>query len=97
ESKIRFIARYDSLTGLPNRAYFQELIGEAMASGDLERLCGLAVLDLDDFKNVNDTLGHPVGDGLIYAVAERLAAIAGPGVTVSRFGGDEFMIFFDRV
>ncbi|RWC03658.1 MAG: EAL domain-containing protein [Mesorhizobium sp.] len=97
ESKIRFMARYDSLTGLPNRAYFQELIGEAMASGDLERLCGLAVLDLDDFKNVNDTLGHPVGDGLIYAVAERLAAIAGPGVTVSRFGGDEFMIFFDRV
>jgi diguanylate cyclase (GGDEF)-like protein len=97
ESKIRFMARYDSLTGLPNRAYFQELIGEAMGSGDLERLCGLAVLDLDDFKNVNDTLGHPVGDGLIYAVAERLAAIAGPGVTVSRFGGDEFMVFFDRV
>ncbi|UVC15846.1 putative bifunctional diguanylate cyclase/phosphodiesterase [Mesorhizobium onobrychidis] len=97
EDKIRFMARYDSLTGLPNRAYFQELIGEAMASGDLERLCGLAVLDLDDFKSVNDTLGHPVGDGLIYAVAERLAAVTGPGVTVSRFGGDEFMIFFDRV
>ncbi|RWI29011.1 MULTISPECIES: bifunctional diguanylate cyclase/phosphodiesterase [unclassified Mesorhizobium] len=97
EGKIRFMARYDSLTGLPNRAYFHELIGEAMASGDLERLCGLAVLDLDDFKSVNDTLGHPVGDGLIYAVAERLAAIAGPGVTISRFGGDEFMIFFDRV
>ncbi|RWM15720.1 MAG: EAL domain-containing protein [Mesorhizobium sp.] len=97
EDKIRFMARYDSLTGLPNRAYFHELIGEAMASGDLERLCGLAVLDLDDFKSVNDTLGHPVGDGLIYAVAERLAAIAGPGVTISRFGGDEFMIFFDRV
>lgn len=97
EDKIRFMARYDSLTGLPNRAYFQELIGEAMASGDLARLCGLAVLDLDDFKSVNDTLGHPVGDGLIYAVAERLAAVAGPGVTVSRFGGDEFMIFFDRV
>ena len=97
EDKIRFMARYDSLTGLPNRAYFHQLIGEAMASGDLERLCGLAVLDLDDFKSVNDTLGHPVGDGLIYAVAERLAAVAGPGVTVSRFGGDEFMIFFDRV
>ncbi|PAQ01745.1 EAL domain-containing protein [Mesorhizobium mediterraneum] len=97
EDKIRFMARYDSLTGLPNRAYFHELIGEAMASGDLERLCGLAVLDLDDFKNVNDTLGHPVGDGLIYAVAERLAAVAGPGITISRFGGDEFMIFFDRV
>ncbi|TIP26952.1 MAG: EAL domain-containing protein [Mesorhizobium sp.] len=97
EDKIRFMARYDSLTGLPNRAYFQELIGEAMASDDLERLCGLAVLDLDDFKSVNDTLGHPVGDGLIYTVAERLTAVAGPGITVSRFGGDEFMVFFDRV
>lgn len=97
EDKIRFMARYDNLTGLPNRAYFHELVGEAMASGDGDRLCGLAVLDLDDFKSVNDTLGHPIGDGLIYAVAERLAAIAGQGITVSRFGGDEFMIFFDRV
>ncbi|MGX5841643.1 putative bifunctional diguanylate cyclase/phosphodiesterase [Mesorhizobium sp. ArgA1] len=97
EEKIRFMARFDSLTGLPNRAYFHELVHEAMASGEQERLCGLAVLDLDDFKSVNDTLGHPVGDGLIYAVAERLAAVAGPGITVSRFGGDEFMIFFDRV
>ncbi|WP_095082969.1 putative bifunctional diguanylate cyclase/phosphodiesterase [Mesorhizobium sophorae] len=97
EDKIRFMARYDNLTGLPNRAYFHELVGEAMASGDGDRLCGLAVLDLDDFKSVNDTLGHPIGDGLIYAVAERLAAIAGQGITVSRFGGDEFMVFFDRV
>ena len=97
EEKIRFMARYDSLTGLPNRAYFHELVGEAMALGSRDRLCALAVIDLDDFKSVNDTLGHPVGDGLIYAVAERLAAVAGQGVNVSRFGGDEFMIFFDRV
>ncbi len=97
EEKIRFMARYDSLTGLPNRAYFHELVGEAMASGSRDRLCALAVIDLDDFKSVNDTLGHPVGDGLIYAVAERLAAVAGQGVNVSRFGGDEFMIFFDFV
>lgn len=97
EEKIRFMARYDNLTGLPNRAYFHELVGELMASGDRDRLCGLSVVDLDDFKSVNDTLGHPVGDGLIYAVAERLAAVAGQGITVSRFGGDEFMIFFDRI
>ncbi|MGX5829707.1 putative bifunctional diguanylate cyclase/phosphodiesterase [Mesorhizobium sp. 43Arga] len=97
EDKIRFMARYDNLTGLPNRAYFHELVGEAMASGDRDRFCGLAVLDLDDFKSVNDTLGHPIGDGLIYAVAERLAAVAGQGITVSRFGGDEFMVFFDRI
>src|SRR5690606_9673293 len=59
--------------------------------------CGLAVIDLDDFKSVNDTLGHPVGDGLIYAVAERLAAFTSDTVKVSRFGGDEFMIFVDKV
>ncbi|MEO5326290.1 EAL domain-containing protein [Mesorhizobium sp. CC13] len=97
EEKIRFMARYDSLTGLPNRAYFHEVVDECMFAGDRDRLCALAVLDLDDFKSVNDTLGHPVGDGLIYAVAERLAVFAGDNVKVSRFGGDEFMIYFDQV
>jgi diguanylate cyclase (GGDEF)-like protein len=97
EEKIRTMARYDSLTDLPNRAYFHEIVAELMAAGDSERLCALAVLDLDDFKSVNDTLGHPVGDGLIYAVAERLATVADENIKVSRFGGDEFMIFFNRV
>ncbi|MBB6468244.1 putative bifunctional diguanylate cyclase/phosphodiesterase [Aminobacter carboxidus] len=97
EEKIRFMARYDGLTGLPNRAYFHEVAAECILSGDRDRLCALAVLDLDDFKSVNDTLGHPVGDGLIYAVAERLAAFASDTVKVSRFGGDEFMIYFDKV
>ncbi|MEP9372453.1 EAL domain-containing protein [Mesorhizobium sp. KR1-2] len=97
EEKIRSMARYDNLTGLPNRAYFHEIVGECMASGDRERLCALAVLDLDDFKSVNDTLGHPVGDGLIYAAAERLGNLVNEDVKVSRFGGDEFMIFFNRV
>ena len=97
EEKIRFMARYDNLTGLPNRAYFHETVCEFMAVGDPERLCGLAVLDLDDFKSVNDTLGHPVGDGLIYAVAEKLTDIVSENVKISRFGGDEFMIYFDSV
>jgi len=97
EEKILFMARYDSLTALPNRAYFHEVVDEALRTGDRERLCALAVLDLDDFKSVNDTLGHPVGDGLIYAVAERLAVFASDTVKVSRFGGDEFMIYFDKI
>lgn len=97
EEKIRFMARYDSLTGLPNRAYFHELVQEAMASGDPGRYCGIAIFDLDDFKTVNDTLGHPIGDGLIYAVAERLASAAAADIKVSRFGGDEFMVFFDAI
>jgi len=97
EEKIRFMARYDSLTGLPNRAYFHELVEEAMAGGDPGRYCGIAIFDLDDFKTVNDTLGHPIGDGLIYAVAERLAAVSASDIKVSRFGGDEFMVYFDAV
>ena len=97
EERIRFMARYDSLTGLPNRAYFHEVVSEAVAAGGQNRKVALAVFDLDDFKSVNDTLGHPVGDGLIYAVAERLNRFAGDDVRVSRFGGDEFMIFFNDV
>ncbi|MFC5385060.1 putative bifunctional diguanylate cyclase/phosphodiesterase [Aquamicrobium segne] len=97
EEHIRFMARYDSLTGLLNRAYFHELVGESLNSGDQTRYCALVIVDLDDFKSVNDMVGHPVGDGLIYAVAERLALFVAPGVKVGRFGGDEFMLFFDHV
>jgi diguanylate cyclase (GGDEF)-like protein len=91
------MARYDSLTGLINRAYFHEAVAASMETGDRSRFCGLVIFDLDDFKSVNDTLGHPVGDGLICAVAKRLSALAGDGTRVSRFGGDEFVIFFDRL
>ncbi|MFN3548115.1 MAG: putative bifunctional diguanylate cyclase/phosphodiesterase [Mesorhizobium sp.] len=97
EEKIRTMARYDSLTGLPNRAYFHEIVAECMATGDRERLCALAIFDVDDFKNINDTLGHPVGDGLIYAIAEKLAFFADDDVKISRFGGDEFVLYFDRI
>lgn len=97
EEKIRTMARYDSLTGLPNRAYFHEIVAECMVTGDRERLCALAIFDLDDFKTINDTLGHPVGDGLIYAIAEKLAFFADDDVKISRFGGDEFVIYFDRI
>lgn len=97
EERIRHMARFDSLTGLPNRAYFHELVSERITSGDPARRVALVVFDLDDFKSVNDTLGHPVGDGLIYAVGERLAPFASQDVIISRFGGDEFMIYFDQV
>ncbi len=97
EERIRSMARFDSLTGLANRAYFHELVSDYVSVGDPGRHVGLVVFDLDDFKSVNDTLGHPVGDGLIYAAAERLSAFAAENVKVSRFGGDEFMIFFNDV
>jgi diguanylate cyclase (GGDEF)-like protein len=97
EEKIRSMARFDSLTGLANRAYFHEIVAEMIGAGDSERQCALVVFDLDDFKSVNDTLGHPIGDGLIYGVAERLAMFASDTIKVSRFGGDEFMVYVDRV
>lgn len=97
EEKIRFMAQFDSLTGLPNRGHFNDVVTELLSTGDPERNCALAVLDLDDFKHVNDTLGHPVGDGLIYAVADRLVEHVTENARVSRFGGDEFIVYFDDV
>jgi diguanylate cyclase (GGDEF)-like protein len=97
EEKIRSMARFDSLTGLANRAYFHEMVVETMSGGDRDRKCALIVLDLDDFKTVNDTLGHPVGDGLLYAVGEVLTQLLADRAKISRFGGDEFVLYFDRV
>ncbi len=97
DDKIRYMARYDSLTGLPNRDYFNELVIEATQTGDRRRMVGLVIIDLDDFKTVNDTLGHPVGDGLIDAIARKLKPLEGPDLVVSRFGGDEFALYFNNV
>jgi diguanylate cyclase (GGDEF)-like protein len=93
EERIVFMARHDALTGLPNRLLFAERIDQAIShigrSGD-----GFAILslDLDQFKQVNDTLGHPVGDELLRSVAERLISCVREVDTVSRLGGDEFAI-----
>ena len=92
EAKINFLARHDVLTGLANRALFQERLQQALSLA--ERGHGFAVLclDLDRFKAVNDTLGHPIGDALLCAVAERLRDAVRESDTVARLGGDEFAI-----
>jgi diguanylate cyclase (GGDEF)-like protein len=92
EARIAFMARHDALTKLPNRVLLAERIDHAMA--ELVRGSGFAVLclDLDHFKGVNDTLGHPVGDVLLKAVAERLRQCVADDDTVARLGGDEFAI-----
>ncbi|WP_375263880.1 EAL domain-containing protein, partial [Palleronia sp.] len=92
EDRIRHMARHDALTDLPNRTLFQERLGQALQH--LPRGRGLAVLalDLDRFKAVNDTLGHPVGDLLLKAAAERLRRKVQEGDTISRLGGDEFAV-----
>jgi diguanylate cyclase (GGDEF)-like protein len=92
EARIEYMAHYDALTELPNRISFRQEMDKALAR--IEQGVTLAVLciDLDHFKPVNDTLGHPMGDALLQAVSGRLRALVGPTDIVARLGGDEFAI-----
>jgi diguanylate cyclase (GGDEF)-like protein/PAS domain S-box-containing protein len=90
ESTLRHQAHHDALTGLANRTRFGELVEMTSAEGN-GSACVLFV-DLDDFKTVNDSLGHAVGDELLVAVAGRLTASLPPGATAARLGGDEFAV-----
>jgi diguanylate cyclase (GGDEF)-like protein len=91
-------ATVDPLTGLANRALFLERLGQAVASSAADgTTCALVLLDLDDFKTVNDSLGHLRGDGVLVAVAERLRAQLRAGDTAARLGGDEFAVLLERV
>ena len=92
EASLAFMARHDALTRLPNRTLFHERLGQAIASTGNGTHSALFCLDLDRFKVINDTLGHPAGDQLLLAVAERLSSAVRADDTVARLGGDEFAI-----
>ena len=98
ERRLSHQAFHDALTGLANRAQFTERADEAIARHRDHRT-GLGVLfvDLDDFKGVNDSLGHVVGDELLVAAAGRLSTLSRPGDTVARLGGDEFALLIPDV
>jgi diguanylate cyclase (GGDEF)-like protein len=98
EARITHLARFDELTGLPNRVNFRDEIERLLAVPHAaEQLSALLFVDLDQFKQVNDTLGHPCGDQLLCAVADRLRAMLRPEDFVARFGGDEFVVFQQNI
>ena len=97
ETQLTHQAFHDELTGLANRALFTDRVAHALARRERDgTTLAVLLLDLDDFKTVNDGLGHAAGDSMLRAVAERLAALVRPGDTTARLGGDEFaMVLVD--
>jgi diguanylate cyclase (GGDEF)-like protein len=92
EAKISHLAHHDALTGLANRTLFHTNLDQAIEQAKRGDTCAVLCLDLDHFKDVNDTLGHSVGDRLLQAVTERLKAQTRTGDTIARLGGDEFAV-----
>jgi len=92
EVKIEYMAHHDALTGLANRVLLNQRLEQALARAHRKEMLAVHHLDLDQFKAVNDTFGHPVGDRLLNLVAERLRAVVRETDTIARMGGDEFVI-----
>jgi diguanylate cyclase (GGDEF)-like protein/PAS domain S-box-containing protein len=98
EAKIQYQAFYDTLTDLPNRMQFTKNLSTAIANAKRqEQLMAVMFLDLDSFKNVNDTLGHTIGDRLLQSLAQRLTACVREGDTIARWGGDEFTVLLPKI
>jgi diguanylate cyclase (GGDEF)-like protein len=92
EEKIEHLAHYDPLTELPNRTLFRRRAEKMLSTISVGGQLAVLYIDIDDFKGINDTLGHPVGDELLKSIAKRLTDCIGPADFVARLGGDEFAI-----
>ena len=97
EQELRQLANYDPLTGLPNRSLFNRRLAEAIASHRNGRQFAVMFLDLDRFKDINDSLGHAIGDQVLRATGDRLRGIADADHLVARLGGDEFTVIVERM
>lgn len=95
--KLEKMANYDYLTGLSNRSFFNDRLSVALSRSKRHGITALMFLDLDKFKNINDTLGHPIGDKVIQEVASRLASTVRNEDSIARLGGDEFAIIFTDI
>jgi diguanylate cyclase (GGDEF)-like protein len=98
DDRLQELAFYDAVTGLPNRHFFQERIEQSVANAlRYQQRCCLMFIDLDDFKIVNDTLGHHIGDELLHEVGRRLKGGLRDNDMVCRIGGDEFAVILENV
>jgi diguanylate cyclase (GGDEF)-like protein/PAS domain S-box-containing protein len=98
QERLHYMAHHDALTKLPNRSLFMDRLRQAMARASWhKRLIAVMFLDLDRFKNINDSLGHQVGDQLLIQLTQRLSSGVRAGDTIARFGGDEFAILLDDI
>ncbi len=98
EERLRYLANFDPLTSLPNRTLFYDRLSQALQRASWhKRSVAVLFLDLDRFKNINDTLGHAFGDLVLKSVSERLVACVREGDTVARLGGDEFVLILDNL
>jgi diguanylate cyclase (GGDEF)-like protein/PAS domain S-box-containing protein len=98
EQELRYLANYDTLTSLPNRALLSERLSRAIVRARRNnRKIALLFLDLDRFKDINDSLGHAAGDRILRAAANRLQQTVGPQHTVARLGGDEFTVVLEDI
>lgn len=98
DARIKYMAEHDALTGLPNRRLFLEMLEDThLQKIQNPNLWSIILVDIDDFKNINDTLGHHVGDNLITAVANRLEECMGDRGIVGRLGGDEFAVLLRTI
>ena len=97
DARIRHMAHHDNLTSLPNRILFRQKLSEALRVDQQGQTSATLCLDLDNFKNVNDALGHQIGDDLLRVVAKRLRSVLRDQDTLARIGGDEFAIVLPNV
>ena len=98
DDRLNYLAYYDSLTGLPNRSLFVDRLEQAMKVADrYEQLVAILFVDLDQFKNINDSLGHDAGDSLLQEAGRRLSSCMRSSDTVARWGGDEFCLLLQNI
>ena len=98
EEEFRKLSNFDGLTGLPNRSCLYDRLNQALRKTQVKNECfAVLMIDIDNFKRVNDSLSHHTGDEFIREVAHRLNACSRVGDTVARYGGDEFVIIRDGI